>query len=125
MRLLVIVTLAALSATLPARAGRPVRRAPIEFARTATGYSVRVPDRFQGVAKQVFSRKGTPLTVDGVGFAEGAHWIVGRSVVNDLNDSELGLHWHLPDTNGSWSLLHWASPERVSSEKTSFAHSSH
>lgn len=91
-------------------AGRPVKPVPIQFAPTAEGYRVAVPGLFQGETKRALSRKGTPITVDGVGFPEGPHWVVGRSVVNDLHDAALGLNWHMPNTNGSWSLLHWAQP---------------
>jgi hypothetical protein len=105
--------------------GRPVEAETIRFAPTTSGYAVTVPGLFQGKTEQVLSRKGTPLTVDGVGFAEGSRRTVGRSVVNDLHDNSLGLHWHLPDTNGSWSQLHWTQTGAESSEKTSFAHSGH
>lgn len=91
-------------------AGRPIKDVPIQFTQTATGYAVTVPGFFHGETKQVLSRKGTPITVDGVGFPEGPRWTVGRSLVNDLHDAALGLNWHLPDTNGSWSQLHWAQP---------------
>ena len=90
-------------------AGRPVKSVPIRFVKTAHGYKTTVPGLFDGDAEQVMSRTGTPITVDGVGFAEGPHWTVGRSVVNDLHDTSLGLRWHLPNTNGSWSQFHWAS----------------
>ena len=89
--------------------GRPVESVPIRFEKTAHGYKTSVPGVFDGDAEAVKSRSGSPLTVDGVGFAEGPHWIVGRSVVNDLHDAGLGLHWHLPGTNGSWTPFHWAS----------------
>ncbi len=89
--------------------GRPVRSVPIAFTPTAHGYKTSVPGIFDGVAEQVKSRSGSAVTVDGVGFAEGKRWTVGRSVVNDLHDPALGLHWHLPGTNGSWTALHWAS----------------
>lgn len=89
--------------------GRPVESVPIQFVQTAKGYKTSVPGRFDGEAEQVWSRKHTPITVDGVGFAEGPRWIVGRSRVNDLHDSRLGLRWHLPDTNGSWSFFRWTS----------------
>lgn len=89
--------------------GRPVKSVPINFEKTAHGYKTSVPGLFDGDAEQVKSRSGSALTVDGVGFAEGGHWIVGRSAVNDLHDSSLGLHWHLPGTNGSWSPFHWVS----------------
>jgi hypothetical protein len=105
--------------------GRPVVAEPIRFVPLAAGYAVTVPGLFQGETRQVLSRKGTPLTVDGVGFPEGAHWVVGRSVVNDLHDKRFGLKWHLPDTNGSWSRLHWTQREAETSEKTSLAHSGH
>ena len=90
--------------------GRPVKAVPIVFTATPSGYKVRVPGLFEGETKQVFSRKGAPLTVDGVGFAEGTHWIVGRSVTNSLHDTALGLRWSLPDTNGSWCPIHWTAP---------------
>ena len=90
-------------------AGRPVKSVPIRFVKTAHGYKTTVPGLFDGEAEQVMSRTGTPITVNGVGFAEGPQWIVGRSVVNDLHDTSLGLRWHLPNTNGSWSQFHWAS----------------
>ncbi len=90
-------------------AGRPVKSVPIQFAKTAKGYKTLVPALFEGEAEGVSSRKGTPIVVDGVGFAEGPRWIVGRSRVNDLHDTALGLKWHLPNTNGSWSLFHWTS----------------
>ena len=89
--------------------GRPVKSVPISFVKTGHGYKTTVPGLFDGDAEQVKSRNGSPLTVDGVGFAEGSHWVVGRSAVNDLHDAGLGLHWHLPNTNGSWSLFHWVS----------------
>lgn len=91
-------------------AGRPVKSVPIQFAATADGYAVSVPGLFRGETKKALSRKGAPITVDGVGFAEGPRWTIGRSVVNDLHDAALGLRWHLPDTNGSWTLLHWTQP---------------
>lgn len=102
----------ALLALLQARgewpgAGRPVKSEPIQFTVLPHGYSVVVPGLFQGETKQVLSRKGAPITVDGVGFAEGTHWVVGRSVTNDLHDTSLGLHWHMPGTNGSWTPIHW------------------
>lgn len=87
--------------------GRPVKAEPIQFAVLPHGYSVTVPGLFHGETKQVLSRKGAPITVDGVGFAEGTHWVVGRSVTNDLHDTALGLHWHMPGTNGSWTPIHW------------------
>ncbi len=87
--------------------GRPIESVPIAFTQTAKGFKTTVPGRFDGEAEQVWSRKHTPITVDGVGFAEGPRWIVGRSRVNDLHDAPLGLHWHLPETNGSWSFFHW------------------
>ena len=87
--------------------GRPVEVVPITFVPTATGYRVSIPGVFHGEVVQVKSRKGTPLTVDGVGFPEGPHWVVGRSTVNDLNDPRAGVRWRLPHTNGSWTLLHW------------------
>lgn len=90
-------------------AGRPVRSVPIHFTQTASGYKTVVPGIFEAEAVAVKSRKGTPIVVDGVGFAEGSRWMVGRSVVNDLHDRTLGLHWHLPNTNGSWSLFRWGS----------------
>jgi len=90
-------------------AGRPVKAVPITFTALPTGYTVRVPGLFEGETKQVLSRKGAPITVDGVGFAEGAHWIVGRSVTNKLHDDALGLRWSLPNTNGSWCPIHWTS----------------
>ena len=90
-------------------AGRPVKGVPIRFARTARGYKASVPGLFEGESAGVPSRRGTPIVVDGVGFAEGPHWTVGRSVVNDLHDAALGLHWHMPNTNGSWCQFHWAS----------------
>ena len=89
--------------------GRPVKSVPIQFRRTANGFKTVVPGLFTGEAEGIASRKGTPIIVDGVGFAEGARWTVGRSIVNDLHDPALGLRWHLPDTNGSWSLFHWTS----------------
>jgi hypothetical protein len=88
-------------------AGRPVKSVLIEFAKTAHGYKTVVPGLFEGETEGVKSRTGTPILVDGVGFAEGPRWTVGRSLVNDLHDAALGLKWHLPDTNGSWSLFHW------------------
>jgi len=105
----------ALLALLQARgewpgAGRPVKTVPIQFAATSDGYRVSVPGLFRGETKKALSRKGAPITVDGVGFPEGTRWIVGRSVVNDLHDRALGLNWHMPNTNGSWSLLHWTQP---------------
>ena len=90
-------------------AGRPVKSVPIRFVKTAHGYKTTVPGVFDGEAEQVMSRTGTPIIVDGVGFAEGPRWTVGRSVVNDLHDLSLGLRWHLPNTNGSWSQFRWAS----------------
>jgi hypothetical protein len=89
--------------------GRPVKSVTIYFVKTAHGYKTTVPGLFEGDAAQVMSRTGSPITVDGVGFAEGPHWIVGRSVVNDLHDAALGLRWHLPGTNGSWSQFRWSS----------------
>lgn len=89
--------------------GRPVKSVPIKFEKTAHGYQTSVPGLFEGTTEEVKSRTGSALSVDGVGFAEGGHWIVGRSTTNDLHDSSLGLHWHLPGTNGSWSLIHWNS----------------
>ena len=89
--------------------GRPVKSVPINFTQTGHGYKTVVPGLFDGEAEQVKSRNGSALTVDGVGFAEGPHWTVGRSVVNDLHDAGLGLRWHLPGTNGSWSQFRWAS----------------
>lgn len=91
-------------------AGRPVKSVPIQFAPTADGYTVTVPGLFRGETKRTLSRKGAVITVDGVGFPEGTRWTVGRSVVNDLHDAALGLNWHMPNTNGSWSLLHWTQP---------------
>ncbi len=88
-------------------AGRPVKSEPIKFTVMPHGYAVTVPGLFLGETKQVLSRKGAPITVDGVGFAEGTHWVVGRSVTNDLHDKSLGLRWHLPGTNGSWTPIHW------------------
>ena len=88
-------------------AGRPVKSVPIRFVKTARGYKTTVPGLFEGVTEGVSSRRGTPIVVDGVGFAEGSRWTVGRSAVNDLHDASLGLHWHLPGTNGSWSQFHW------------------
>ena len=76
---------------------------------TTKGYKTVVPGLFTGEAEGVASRKGTPIVVDGVGFAEGPRWTVGRSVVNDLHDPALRLRWHLPGTNGSWSSFHWTS----------------
>ena len=90
-------------------AGRPVRVVPIEFVKTNSGYKTHVPGLFDGETAGVPSRTGTPIVVSGVGFAEGPRWTVGRSVVNDLHDTSLGLRWHLPDTNGSWTQFHWAS----------------
>jgi len=90
-------------------AGRPVKSVPIGFTKTARGYKTVVPGLFDGETEGVQSRKGTPILVDGVGFVEGPRWTVGRSLVNDLHDAALGLKWHLPDTNGSWSLFHWTS----------------
>ena len=52
-------------------AGRPVKSVPIHFTKTAHGYKTVVPDLFEGEAEGVPSRKGTPIIVDGVGFAEG------------------------------------------------------
>ena len=89
-------------------AGRPVRSVPILFVKSPNGYKTTVPGLFSGEAKIVLSRNGTPIVVDGVGFAEGPRWVVGRSVVNDLHDTALGLHWHLPGTNGSWSQFDWS-----------------
>jgi len=89
--------------------GRPVKSVPIRFVKTAHGYKTTVPGLFDGEAAQVMSRNGASITVDGVGFAEGPHWVVGRSVVNDLHDAGLGLRWHLPGTNGSWSQFRWSS----------------
>lgn len=90
-------------------AGRPVRSVPIRFTKTARGYKTVVPGLFEGETEGVKSRTGTAILVDGVGFVEGPRWTVGRSLVNDLHDAALGLKWHLPDTNGSWSLFHWTS----------------
>lgn len=87
--------------------GRPVRSVPISFLKTQNGYKTDVPGLFTGEAAGVLSRLGTPIVVEGVGFAEGSRWVVGRSRVNDLHDTALGLRWHLPDTNGSWSQFHW------------------
>ena len=89
-------------------AGRPVRVVPIEFVKTNSGYKTHVPGLFDGETAGVPSRTGTPIVVSGVGFAEGPRWTVGRSVVNDLHDTSLGLRWHLPNTNGSWTQFHWA-----------------
>lgn len=105
----------ALLALLQARgewpgAGRPVKSEPIKFTVLPHGYAVSVPGLFQGETRQVLSRKGAPITVDGVGFAEGTHWVVGRSITNDLHDSALGLRWHMPGTNGSWTPIHWTTP---------------
>jgi hypothetical protein len=87
---------------------RPVLSVPILFTPTATGYNTVVPGCFRGLVTQSRSRTGTALTVDGVGFAEGEHWIVGRSLINRLHDADVGIRWNLPaDTNGSWTLLHW------------------
>ncbi|MBV9851741.1 MAG: DUF1326 domain-containing protein [Armatimonadetes bacterium] len=88
-------------------AGRPVEVVPIQFAPTATGYRTLIPGLFHGEVTQVKSRLGTPIFVDGVGFPEGPHWVVGRSTVNDLHDARAGIKWSLPGTNGSWTLLHW------------------
>ena len=90
-------------------AGRPVKSVPIRFAKTARGYKTVVPGLFEGETEGVKSRSGTAILVDGVGFVEGPRWTVGRSLTNDLHDPALGLKWHLPDTNGSWSLFYWAS----------------
>ena len=90
-------------------AGRPVKSVPIRFVKTPRGYKTAVPGLFEGETEGVQSRKRTPIVVDGVGFVEGPRWTVGRSVVNDLHDAALGLRWHLPDTNGSWSHFHWTS----------------
>jgi len=89
-------------------AGRPVRVVPISFVKTNSGYKTHVPGLFDGETAGVPSRTGTPIVVSGVGFAEGPRWTVGRSVVNDLHDAALGLRWHLPNTNGSWTQFHWA-----------------
>lgn len=89
-------------------AGRPVRVVPISFVKTNSGYKTHVPGLFDGETAGVPSRTGTPIVVSGVGFAEGPRWTVGRSVVNDLHDASLGLRWHLPNTNGSWTQFHWA-----------------
>lgn len=89
-------------------AGRPVRSVPILFMKILNGYKTTVPGVFTGEATSVLSRNGNPIIVDGVGFAEGSRWVVGRSVVNDLHDKALGLHWHLPGTNGSWSQFDWS-----------------
>jgi hypothetical protein len=89
--------------------GRPVKSVPIVFVQTPHGYKTTVPGLFVAEAEGVKSRLGTPIIVDGVGFAEGPRWVVGRSVVNDLHDPALGLKWHLPNTNGSWSVFHWTS----------------
>lgn len=88
-------------------AGRPVKSVPIRFAKTTRGYKTTVPGLFEGETVGVKSRNGTPILVDGVGFVEGPRWTVGRSVANDLHDAALGLRWHLPGANGSWSLFHW------------------
>ena len=90
-------------------AGRPVKSVPIRFLKTARGYKTTVPGLFEGETQGVKSRNGSAILVDGVGFVEGPRWTVGRSLINDLHDPVLGLKWHLPDTNGSWSLFHWAS----------------
>ncbi|MDQ2800959.1 MAG: DUF1326 domain-containing protein [Armatimonadota bacterium] len=90
-------------------AGRPVKSVPIAFSKTAQGYKTVVPGLFEGETEAVKSRRGTRIVVDGVGFAEGERWTVGRSLTNNLHDAALGLKWHLPGTNGSWSLFHWAS----------------
>lgn len=90
-------------------AGRPVRVVPIEFVKTNSGYKTHVPGLFDGETAGVASRTGTPIVVSGVGFAEGPRWTVGRSVVNDLHDTALGLRWHLPGTNGSSTQFHWVS----------------
>jgi len=90
-------------------AGRPVKSVPIRFTKTVRGYKTVVPGLFEGETEGVKSRNGTPILVDGVGFVEGPRWTVGRSLINDLHDAALSLKWHLPDTNGSWSLFHWAS----------------
>jgi hypothetical protein len=88
--------------------GRPVEVVPILFTPTAAGYNTVVPGRFHGEVAQVKSRNGDVLTVDGVGFAEGARWTVGRSLVDRLHDAQAGVAWTLgTDTNGSWTLLHW------------------
>ena len=88
--------------------GRPVRSVPILFTPTATGYNTVVPGRFRGAVAQVRSRSGAALVVDGVGFAEGPRWVVGRSLINRLDDADAGVSWDLPtDSNGSWTLLHW------------------
>lgn len=89
-------------------AGRPVRVVPISFVKTNSGYKTHVPGLFDGETAGVASRTGTPIVVNGVGFAEGPRWTVGRSVINDLHDAALGLRWHLPNTNGSWTQFHWA-----------------
>ena len=88
--------------------GRPVRSVSISFQKTPTGYKTTVPCLFSGESKGVLSRTGTPIIVEGVGFAEGPRWVVGRSIVNDLHDASLDLHWHLPGTNGSWSQFVWS-----------------
>ena len=90
-------------------AGRPVKSVPIRFLKTARGYKTVVPGLFEGETEGVKSRNGSAILVDGVGFVEGPRWTVGRSLTNDLHDPALGLKWHLPDTNGSWSLFQWAS----------------
>lgn len=90
-------------------AGRPVKSVPIRFTKTLRGYKTVVPGLFEGEAEGVKSRNGTPILLDGVGFVEGPRWTVGRSLVNDLHDAALSLKWHLPNTNGSWSLFHWTS----------------
>ena len=87
--------------------GRPVEVLPITFTPTATGYQTTVSGVFRGEVVPVKSRKGTLISVDGVGFPEGPHWVVGRSTVNDLHDARAGIRWSLPDTNGSWTRLHW------------------
>lgn len=90
-------------------AGRPVKSVPIRFTKTARGYKTTVPGLFDGETEDVKSRNGSAISVDGVGFAEGPRWTVGRSLTNDLHDPALGLKWHMPGTNGSWSLFRWAS----------------
>lgn len=90
-------------------AARPVKSVPIRFIKTARGYKTTVPGLFEGETEGVKSRSGSAISVDGVGFAEGPRWTIGRSLTNDLHDPTLGLKWHMPGTNGSWSLFRWAS----------------
>ena len=95
------------TATTPAQRSRPARPC---WKRTASGPapadpfkqrpdlgSPKPPERlprptspacFEGEAEGVtVAASGTPVVVDGVGFAEGPRWTVGRSVVNDLHDA--------------------------------------